>query len=82
MIGGVDVRTTKKLVLRQKHKKRVDEFITRHQKCIKVDEHVDDVNVSVTSDEDDSRTDAIDPDFTLTTECKIADKKQHTNKCD
>ena len=51
MIGGVDVGTTKKLVLRQKREKRVDEFIKRHQKCIKVDEHVDDVNVSVTSQE-------------------------------
>jgi len=68
MIGGVDVTTTKKLVLRQKRQRRVDDFMEKHRKCIKIDEQVDDVNVSATSDEDDSRMDAMDPDFSVTTD--------------
>jgi len=79
LIGSVDVGTTKKLVLRLKCQKRFHEFIVKRRKCIKIDEQVDDVNVSATSDEDDSRMDAMDPDFSATTDSKVLDidNKQH-----
>ena len=75
MIGGIDVGITKKLVLRQKRKQQVEDFVKRHRKCINL-VNDDDVNVSLTSDEDDSRLDAVNSDFTITTENKISDKEQ------
>ena len=82
MIGSVDEGTTKKLELRQKRQKRVDGFIEKHRKCIKMDEQVNDVNVLATSDEDDSKMDAVDLDLSVTTDSKVLDidNKHHKKK--
>ena len=70
MIGSVDA--TKKLVLRQKHQNRVAE----------IDEQVNDLSFSVTSDENSSRMNAIDPDFSVNSDSKVLDidYKQHKKR--
>ena len=57
IIDSVDVGTTKKLVLRQKRQKRVEDFIEKQCKGIKIDDQLGDINISATSDKDDSRMD-------------------------
>ena len=61
----------------KKSKKRADDFIDKHRKCIIIDEQVDDANVSVTSDEYDSGMDVMDPDLTVTTDSETLDNKHH-----